>query len=550
LTERRRSVVPGAPSPLCSAGCLDVLFQYTLGPLVLLDPDFNFIRVNQAYATATGRRVEEFPGHNHFEFFPSDAQTIFEEVVRSKQPFSVKARPFTYADHPEWGVTYWDWNLAPVLDAQGRVEALVFSLEDVTSKVTGSGPRKRPSPWRLLERLSLERSVSRRTRGIAAFGGVALEVILFYGLSFLQSPRQVLGIPGPAATLIGIVAGLVAGPIVAGLVALVGGVAYIVFLTDLGTSVAWPTIVISIVLWTAASVLAALAADRVRARAAVRETLLSQAVEDRNALVESLRASEEQQRLLADENSRLYQQQLAIAETVQFSLLNIPSERGPLRVSHLYRSATEAARVGGDFYDVFPLRDDSMAILIGDVSGHGIQAARTATLVRDVVQAFAHQSLAPDAVLALVNALLIDKALPGFVTAFFGLLHPRTGELLHASAGHPLPFLRRASGSVETLGRGSLPVGVLPDAKWETDEAALQVGDTLLLYTDGVIEARSGLEPFGESRLESLVLRKDVSVSHLPRLILDEVLAFTGGNLIDDVALLALQLTEEPAGQR
>jgi PAS domain S-box-containing protein len=543
-------VLPGAPSPQCSAGCLDVLFRYTLGPLVLLDRDFNFLRVNEAYARATGRSVDEFPGHNHFEFFPSDARAIFEEVVRSKKPFNVKARPFEYADHPEWGVTYWDWNLAPVLDAQGQVEALVFSLEDVTFRVTGDDrPRRGLSLRRLVERLSVERP-SKRSRGVILLTGMALEVMLFYALSFLESPREILGIPGPAATLIGIVAGLAAGPVVGGLVALVGGVAYVVFLTELGSVVALPTIVISIVLWTAASVVAALAADRVRARAAVRETLLSQAVRDRDTLVETLRANEERQRLLADENSRLYHLQLDIAETLQSSLLNIPSVKGPLRLSHLYRSATEAARVGGDFYDVFQLKDENMAVLIGDVSGHGIQAARTATLVRDVVQAFAHQSLDPHTVLARVNSLLVDKALPGFVTAFFGLLDPRTGEFRYASAGHPSPYLRRSSGEIQTLGDGSLPVGVIPDITWDTDEAALQVGDTLLLYTDGVVEARRDREPFGEERLERLVRRKNVSVAHLPRLILDQVLAFTGGNLIDDVALLAVQLTTASTGRR
>ncbi len=494
--------------------------------------------------------MDELIGHNHFELFPSDAQAIFEEVVRSRQPFSVKARPFAYADHPEWGITYWDWNLAPVLDARGQVEALVFSLEDVTSRVKARGSRGGLSLRRFFGRLSLERSISPRTRSIAILAGGAIQVALFSGLSFLDSPRQILGIPGPAATLVGIVAGLVAGPLAGGLVALVGGAVYVVFLTDLGSSVAWPTIVVSIVLWTAASVIAALVGDRVRARAAMREALLSQSIEDRNTLVESLRASEGQQRLLADENSRLYHQQLAIAETLQFSLLNIPSVKGPLRLSHLYRSATEAARVGGDFYDVFQLKDEHMAILIGDVSGHGIQAARTATLVRDVVQAFAHQSLDPHTVLERVNALLIDKALPGFVTAFFGLLDPRTGGFRYASAGHPFPYLRRASGQLQTLGDGSLPVGVLPDATWETDEAALLAGDTLLLYTDGIIEARSGREPFGESRLEHIVRRKNVSVRRLPRLILDQVLAFTGGHLIDDVALLALQYTDGSGGRR
>ena len=543
MAQSRRSAVPVGPVSDLSAGCLDVLFQHTLGPLVLLDRDFNFIRVNEAYATATGRRSEDLLGHNHFELFPSDARTIFEEVVRSGQPFSVKARPFEYADHPEWGVTYWDWNLAPVLDDGGQVEALVFSLEDVTPKITGGlRMRKGRVLQRTLDWLPLDRTVSKRTRTIVVPVGMALEVLLFYGLSLFDSPSHILGIPGPAATLIGILVALVAGPVAGGAVALVGGIAYVVFLADLGSTISVPTMVISIILWTTASVVAALVADRVRARAAVRETLLSQAIADRDALMGSLKANEERQRTLAEENRQLYQRQLDIAEKLQMSLLNTPSETALVRVGHLYRSATETARVGGDFYDVFQVRGAEIAVLIGDVAGHGIQAARTATLVKDAIQAFAHLSPNPPEVLERTNTLLIDKALPGFVTVLFGLLDPKAGVLRYASAGHPFGYLRRASGQLETLGEGSLPIGIYADATWTLAQATVQTDDTLLLFTDGVIEARADGEQFGKDRLERLVKRKNVSVERLPHLILSQVLAFSHGQLRDDVALLALQL--------
>jgi serine phosphatase RsbU (regulator of sigma subunit) len=337
---------------------------------------------------------------------------------------------------------------------------------------------------------------------------------------------------------------LAAGPVAGAAVALVGGVAYVLFLADFGSAIAWPTMVISVLLWTAAAVLAALVADRVRARAAAREALLSQAVDDRDKLVESLKASEEQQRKLAEENRQLYQQQLDIAEKLQTSLLHVPAEIGQVRIGHLYRSATEAARVGGDFYDVFQVKGANIVVLIGDVSGHGIEAARTATLVKDTIHAFAYQSPAPDKVLARTNALLVEKALPGFVTVFFGLLDPKSGAFQYASAGHPHAYLRRTSGSLELLGQGSLPVGVYADASWRSSKASLEMGDILLLYTDGVIEAQADGERFGDTRLEPLVKRKNVSVERLPRLILDKVLAFSHGRLLDDAALLALQLTD------
>jgi PAS domain S-box-containing protein len=114
---------------------LDSFFKYTITPLVLLDRDFNFIRVNQAYAETCQRDISEFPGHNHFEFYPhKENEEIFRRVVETKLPFQTFAKPFAFPDHPEWGVSYWDWTLTPLLDTMGEVEFLVFSLNNVTDR--------------------------------------------------------------------------------------------------------------------------------------------------------------------------------------------------------------------------------------------------------------------------------------------------------------------------------------------------------------------------------------------------------------------------------
>jgi len=114
---------------------LDAFFRHTITPLVFLDPEFNFLRVNEAYARACGRDAAEFAGHNHFEFYPhAENEAIFREVVRTKTSYEAIARPFVFPDHPEWGTTYWDWTLVPILDAASEVEFLVFSLEDVTER--------------------------------------------------------------------------------------------------------------------------------------------------------------------------------------------------------------------------------------------------------------------------------------------------------------------------------------------------------------------------------------------------------------------------------
>ncbi len=113
---------------------LEGFFTSTITPLVFLDKDFNFIRVNEAYAKACQRDISEFPGHNHFEFYPSDARGVFEQVVNTKVAYQTVARPFVFPDHPEWGTTYWNWTLTPLLDDRGEVEFLVFALEDVTER--------------------------------------------------------------------------------------------------------------------------------------------------------------------------------------------------------------------------------------------------------------------------------------------------------------------------------------------------------------------------------------------------------------------------------
>ncbi len=118
---------------------LEAFFANALTCIVLLDRNFNFIRVNEAYARACARDLPEFPGHNHFEFYPSNAQPIFEEVVRTKKPFQTFARPFVFPDHPEWGTIYWDWTLVPILDSAGEVEFLVFTLNDVSERVRAEG---------------------------------------------------------------------------------------------------------------------------------------------------------------------------------------------------------------------------------------------------------------------------------------------------------------------------------------------------------------------------------------------------------------------------
>ncbi|MDD3653618.1 MAG: PAS domain S-box protein [Desulfotomaculaceae bacterium] len=114
---------------------LEAFFKQTVPLVVIMDKDYNYIRVNEAYAKACFRKVSDFTGHNHFEFYPSHTKDIFDHVVRTKEIYQVLAGPFIFPGHHEWGVTYWDWTLVPVLDLSGEVYLLILTLSDVTEHV-------------------------------------------------------------------------------------------------------------------------------------------------------------------------------------------------------------------------------------------------------------------------------------------------------------------------------------------------------------------------------------------------------------------------------
>ncbi|MDM8536450.1 PAS domain S-box protein [Desulfobacterales bacterium HSG17] len=117
------------------ARLLDMIFEHTLDSIVLLDKDYNFIRVSKTYAKADQRDSSEFPGHNHFEFYPSDFKDEADEAKKGKYIYRKSARPFIYPYHPERGTTYWNLGLVPILDQEGEIELFLFTLKDVTKQV-------------------------------------------------------------------------------------------------------------------------------------------------------------------------------------------------------------------------------------------------------------------------------------------------------------------------------------------------------------------------------------------------------------------------------
>ncbi len=283
-------------------------------------------------------------------------------------------------------------------------------------------------------------------------------------------------------------------------------------------------------------------AERKQAEAE-REQLLTQTKDLADSLAlsnELLHAQNADLRVAEEETARLLAERSDMFRQLQTALVHVPKELPGIAIGHVYRSATKEAEVGGDFYDVFEAMDGRIGVLIGDVSGHGIEAARIATLVKDTVYAFAYQSRRPHLVLYKTNQVLLQKGQPGFVTAFLGFLDHNTGALKYASAGHPPPLVA-ASGAQVFLESSGLPLGVFPHAYYQDRATTLAPGSILLLYTDGVTDARRGQDRFGEEGLvQSVSEVATLEAKTLPSLVLADALRFSGQRLDDDVALLAV----------
>lgn len=250
---------------------------------------------------------------------------------------------------------------------------------------------------------------------------------------------------------------------------------------------------------------------------------------------------------LAAENARLYETERHIADRLQSALLELPAEVGGLEFSHAYHSATETARVGGDFYDLFELNDNHVGVLVGDVAGKGLNAAVLTSMVKNTIRAHANEEgKTPARILDLTNDVIF-KATPteAFVTVLFGILDRRDGRLVYANGGHTTGALLRTNGGLAELAVTGPILGAFMDAHYGQAETRLGIGELLFLYTDGLTEARRNGELYGEERLfDFLRLQRDVPAGELVRAVIAEVMSFAGERLRDDLALLALRRME------
>ena len=249
---------------------------------------------------------------------------------------------------------------------------------------------------------------------------------------------------------------------------------------------------------------------------------------------------------LAFENAKLYSTQREIADTLQAALLTVPPRIPGIEFGHLYRSATASASVGGDFYDLFELDGGRAGVLLGDVSGKGVRAATLTALVKNTIRALAYENDSPAVVIGKASAAIFKATPPSiFVTLLFCICDIASGRLVYCSAGHTRGIVKKREGEVALLEVSSPIAGAFESMQFKDGEATLDKGDVLVLYTDGVTEARRDEQLFGEERLVDFLRRMErVPPKHVPEVVFEEVLRYTGGKLSDDIAIVSMARRE------
>lgn len=228
-----------------------------------------------------------------------------------------------------------------------------------------------------------------------------------------------------------------------------------------------------------------------------------------------------------------------IAETLQDMLLPVPPVLANTAVAVQYRPAGREAKIGGDFYDVFPLPGGKVLIVVGDVVGKGIEAAVHTSLITQTLRALALQEMGLSRMLDRADEQVRWQDDELIATLWCGLYDPDSGEISFASLGHPPALLLRANGEATRLELEGLPLGLreLTVHPPEIRSRALEARDLLVLYTDGVVETSRDYLAGQEALLRAVSARREEPLQEILQGTMDELL-FGAGHFDDAVMLL------------
>jgi sigma-B regulation protein RsbU (phosphoserine phosphatase) len=265
------------------------------------------------------------------------------------------------------------------------------------------------------------------------------------------------------------------------------------------------------------------------------------------SLASQIGMAAENLQLLGDrlERQRL-EDQLSVARRIQEGLLPATLDVPGCEVAARIRFCLEVA---GDFYDCVPLRDGRVLLAIGDVAGKGVGAALLMANVQASLRAIKNTGISLTDTAAEINAIVHQNTPPHlFITLFVGIYDPRSRHLTCVNAGHNPPLLRSANGQVQHLSVGGLLLGVREETEYQQEAVLLHPGDLVVMYTDGVTEARDALgDQFGVERLAGMLpLFARLSLDEALDRLEDEVRRFTGRpDMEDDFTLLVLRVPGE-----
>ncbi len=242
-------------------------------------------------------------------------------------------------------------------------------------------------------------------------------------------------------------------------------------------------------------------------------------------------------------NAIAYQREHVIAETFQQALLMEPPAIPGIEVGVHYRAATDSARVGGDFYDLVSLGPGKLMVIVGDVCGKSLAAAAQSAVVRYMLRAYAAESSPGEALSRLNSAVITQTPNQPFVTLVVAYVDVARHMFEFAVAGHPRPIVLAGLGEFPMPGEGNVPVGIFRGATYPTNRAVLPDDSCIVLYTDGITDARREGVLFGEERLhEAVRANLPLDAQALADTLLETVKEYSGGVLADDCAVVAVKL--------
>jgi sigma-B regulation protein RsbU (phosphoserine phosphatase) len=246
---------------------------------------------------------------------------------------------------------------------------------------------------------------------------------------------------------------------------------------------------------------------------------------------------------LAIDNGLLSQQRKQFLDTMQRSLLpDQPPQLPGLEIGDVYESSARV-EVGGDVYDFVELADGRLAVALGDVTGHGIDATADMAMAKFVFRSLTREHPEPGDFLSSANDVVVGEIAPGkFITMAYLTVDAGTGTVAAASAGHPPPLVVGADGRVAPLDVGGLALGVDVGQTYVEDRAVLDPGSAVVVYTDGVLEARQSGELYGPERLAAvLAASRELPAAEIARAVVRDCRAFAGGQLGDDCAVVVIK---------